>query len=138
MDTAPGASDDSMAVVYGPAPKPADYESIETSSVQEPAELAESGLVTAPANSLAEQHGHQEPSGIPEIQEAVAPAALEPSEPAAPGMEPEGPMPSFEMQLIITKLAGFIQVGFHLAPATLPMRCPHLSLALASLGVTIA
>ena len=137
-DAAEGALDASMtnsaakeAVMYGPAPRPANLGESDTNNAELPAELAEPGQATAAADSLAEQNSGQAAPRTPEMQ-AVPAAALEPSEPAAPGMEPEGPMPSPEMQLIITKLAGFIQVGFHLAPAPLPVRCPHLSLAFAS------
>ncbi|KAK9837970.1 hypothetical protein WJX74_008811 [Apatococcus lobatus] len=67
-----------------------------------PAET-EAGPEKGPSNTTSQAAGM-----VPD-QAAVTAVAVEPSEPVAPGMEPEGPMPSSEMQLIITKLAGFIQ-----------------------------
>ena len=120
---------------YGPALRPDGYE--------EPAGSQEDGLANAACgaitSSAADVDAQSEGSSGPQLAQAAGPAAALAAgvdaelaaEPAAPGMEPEGPMPSSEMQLIITKLAGFIQVGFHLASATLPVRCHHLSLACA-------
>ncbi len=119
------------SLVYGPAPKPDSW--LDTSTpAQDQISMTTSGLANGASRSLEAHDRDKGLPGIPDHQQAVTAAALEPAEPAAPGMEPEGPMPPSEMQLIITKLAGFIQVGLHLAPATLPVRCPHLSQALAS------
>ena len=136
-------------VSYGPALAPEGYhdgdEHVDSASLNaaldgtatQTADQAENGPKKAPiaADAHSADGASTQADGAPAAtvpaQAAAVAVALEPPEPVAPGMEPEGPMPSSEMQLIITKLAGFIQVGFHTASAT-PCALPsHLSLACA-------
>lgn len=122
---------------YGPAPAPVGYRDNEPSaglSPQAAAAVAADGAPSDPAANQAQaepQEGPEPPhaAGVAAAQDEAVAVVQEPAEPLAPGMEPEGPMPSSEMQLIITKLAGFIQVGFQMASTTPSALAPHLSLA---------
>ena len=124
---------------YGPALAPEGYLDDEPSAGSSPhaaAAVAADGAASDPAATQAEAEAQEgagpealEAAGVAAAQDEAVAVVQEPAEPLVPGMEPEGPMPSSEMQLIITKLAGFIQVGFHTPSATPCALAPHLSLA---------
>ena len=124
---------------YGPALAPEGYHDDKiTAERSSPlaADVASDGAASDPPAGQAVAEAQEgagpealEAAGVAAAQDEAVAVVQEPAEPVVPGMEPEGPMPSSEMQLIITKLAGFIQVGFHKASATPCALASHLSLA---------